>query len=808
MFVSVAVGIPSEKTFTYAVPEALEKSAAVGKRVLVPFGRKRLTGYVLAVQDAPAFENVRDVIDVLDAEPLFDEEDLRFYRWASDYYLYPLGKALSEILPGGIDIRSRLWISPVADGDRETGRDLTDRQRGLMRILKDFPGGLSAGSLQKLAGRKDVYHEIRSLQARGLTAVEDRIDKPKVSPKKEKIVCLAPGLPFPGKLTERQRLLVESVGASGPVPLPVLRLSFRNASALVGNLVRKGALLQEERECYRSPGAEPQIGAGKGTIRLNEDQRAALQEILKGISGGRFAPYLLHGVTGSGKTEVYLQAIREAVKDGGGVIFLVPEIALTPQLLSRFRESFRDQEIAVLHSGISNRARYDQWRRIRRGEIRIVAGARSALFAPVRNLRLIVVDEEHDGSYKQDDRMRYNARDLALVKARLHAAAVVLGSATPSLQSYLNSAGKRYRRLRLPRRVEDRPLPAVEIVDMKAENEEKGGVPVLSRALRQAVAETLNARKQTLLFLNRRGFNTFLTCLDCGHVFRCLNCAVSLTHHAGEGILKCHYCDMHVPVPLQCPVCRGRRVHSYGVGTEKLEEMVKRMFPRARVARMDSDTTAAKGAHGRILQAFDRREIDILVGTQMIAKGHDFPDVTLVGVISADTALNIPDFRAAEKTFQILTQVSGRGGRGGDPGRVIVQTLNPAHYALRRAREHDYEGFYRDEIPLRRSLSYPPFARIINIHVSSLSRERGRESVGEMRRMADALAGADRRPGMIDVVGPAESPIARIKGRYRWQLLFKGADSRALHELARAVLARRWPDGLDVKADVDPLNFM
>ncbi len=808
MFVSVAVGIPSEKTFTYAVPEALEKSVAVGKRVLVPFGRKRLTGYVLAVQDAPAFENVRDVIDVLDAEPLFDEEDLRFYRWASDYYLYPLGKALSEILPGGIDIRSRLWISPVADGDRETGRDLTDRQRGLMRILKDFPGGLSAGSLQKLAGRKDVYHEIRSLQARGLAAVEDRIDKPKVSPKKEKIVCLAPGLPFPGKLTERQRLLVESVGASGPVPLPVLRLSFRNASALVGNLVRKGALLQEERECYRSPGAEPQIGARNGTIRLNEDQRAALQEILKGISGGRFAPYLLHGVTGSGKTEVYLQAIREAVKDGGGVIFLVPEIALTPQLLSRFRESFRDQEIAVLHSGISNRARYDQWRRIRRGEIRIVAGARSALFAPVRNLRLIVVDEEHDGSYKQDDRMRYNARDLALVKARLHAAAVVLGSATPSLQSYLNSAGKRYRRLRLPRRVEDRPLPAVEIVDMKAENEEKGGVPVLSRALRQAVAETLNARKQTLLFLNRRGFNTFLTCLDCGHVFRCLNCAVSLTHHAGEGILKCHYCDMHVPVPLQCPVCRGRRVHSYGVGTEKLEEAVKRMFPRARVARMDSDTTAAKGAHGRILQAFDRREIDILVGTQMITKGHDFPDVTLVGVISADTALNIPDFRAAEKTFQILTQVSGRGGRGGDPGRVIVQTLNPAHYALRRAREHDYEGFYRDEIPLRRSLSYPPFARIINIHVSSLSSERGRESVGEMRRMADALAGADRRPGMIDVVGPAESPIARIKGRYRWQLLFKGADSRALHELARAVLARRWPDGLDVKADVDPLNFM
>ncbi len=808
MFVSVAVAIPSEKTFSYAVPETLEKSVAVGKRVLVPFGRKRLTGYVLAVEEAPSVENVRDLLDVLDAEPLFGEEDLRFYRWASDYYLYPLGKALAEILPEGIDFRSRLWISPVAAGDPKGGRELTDRQRRLMGILKDFPGGLSADSLKKLAGREEVSREIRALQSRGVIAVEERVGKPKVSSKREKIVSLSTGLPFPGKLTERQRLLVESVGASGSVPLPVLGRQFRNASALVGSLVKKGMLLLEERECYRRPGVDPPVGARNGSIRLNRDQQAALEEIRNGIAGGRFAPYLLHGVTGSGKTEVYLQAIREAVKGGGGVIFLVPEIALTPQLLSRFRESFPDREIAVLHSGISSPARYDQWRRIRRGEIRIVAGARSALFAPVQDLRLIVVDEEHDGSYKQDDRMRYNARDLALVKAKLIGAAVVLGSATPSLQSYLNSAGRRCRRLRLPRRVEDRPLPAVEIVDMRAESDQGGSVPILSRTLRQAVTDTLGARKQALLFLNRRGFHTFLSCLDCGHVLRCLNCAVSLTHHAGEGVLVCHYCDMRIPVPLQCPDCGGRRIHSYGVGTEKLEETVKRMFPRARVARMDSDTTAAKGAHGRILRAFDRREIDILVGTQMITKGHDFPDITLVGVISADTALNIPDFRAAEKTFQILTQVSGRGGRGGNPGRVIIQTLNPAHYALLRVREHDYEGFFRDEIPLRRSLAYPPFARIVNIHVSSLDGDRGRESVGEMKRMADALAGAGSGSGKIEVIGPAESPIARIRGRYRWQLLFKGEDSRALHGAARAILARRWPGGLDVKADVDPLNFM
>ena len=808
MFVSVAVGIPSEKAFSYAVPTALEHSVSVGKRVLVPFGRKRLTGYVLGVQDKTEIENVKELIDVLDAEPLFSEEDLRFYRWAADYYLYPLGKALSEILPGGIDVQSRLWISPVAADGPDSGGDLPDRQRRLMRILEDFPDGISAGALKKRSGRKEIRGDIRALQSRGLVSVEDRLDRPKVTAKREKIVSPAPGPPFPGKLTEHQRLLLESVRASGPVPLTVLGREFKNASARVGSLVKKGLLLLEERECYRDPGADPRIGAANGPLRLNEDQQAALREIRKGISGGRFAPYLLCGVTGSGKTEVYLQAIREAVRDGGGVIFLVPEIALTPQLLTRLRENFPEREIAVLHSGISNRARYDQWRRIHGGEIRIVAGARSALFAPVQDLRLIVVDEEHDGSYKQDDRMRYNARDLALVKAKLHEAAVVLGSATPSLESYRNSAGKKYRRLCLPRRVEDRPLPRVEIVDMKAEGDERGGVPILSRALRQAVTDTLNAGKQALLFLNRRGFDTFVSCLDCGQALRCLNCAVSLTHHAGENILKCHYCDLCVPVPLQCPACRGGRIHSYGVGTEKLEETVRRTYPRARVARMDSDTTAAKGAHGRILQAFDRREIDILVGTQMIAKGHDFPDITLVGVISADTALNIPDFRAAERTFQLLTQVSGRGGRGGHPGRVIIQTLNPAHYALLRAQEHDYEGFFADEIPLRRSLSYPPFARIVNLHISSLSREQGLESAGEMRKMADALAGAAGGPGRMDVVGPAESPIARIRGRYRWQLLLKGADSRALRDAARAILARRWPDGLEVRADVDPLHFM
>ena len=439
---------------------------------------------------------------------------------------------------------------------------------------------------------------------------------------------------------------------------------------------------------------------------------------------------------------------------------------------------------------------------------RIVVGARSALFAPVRNLRLVIVDEEHDSSYKQDDRMRYHARDLAIVKAKLLGAGVVLGSATPSLQTYLNSNKKKYHRLRLPRRVEDRPLPVVEIIDMKAERDEKGNVPILSRSLRQAVRETLEAKKQVLLFLNRRGFNTFLSCLDCGHVFSCLNCSVSLTHHAREGILKCHYCDLNIPIPHHCPACQGSRIHSYGVGTERLEGTIKTMFPQARVARMDSDTTTGSGAHGRILHALDQGDIDILVGTQMITKGHDFPNVTLVGVISADTALHIPDFRAAEKTFQLLTQVSGRGGRGDDPGRVIIQTLNPDHYAIRWAKDHDYEGFFGDELTTRSCLNYPPFSRMINLHMSSLNREAGRKQVEEVKNLADRLIRDGAGAGKIDIIGPAESPVARVRGRYRWQMLLKGEDRRELRALTLAILSGNRRETLRIGVDVDPLNFM
>ncbi|MFH1079975.1 MAG: primosomal protein N' [Pseudomonadota bacterium] len=808
MFVRVAVNIPAHRTFSYAVTEPFWKDIAVGKRVFVPFGGKKITGYVLETTSIAETGQVKEIIDVLDTESLFDENDLKFFRWAADYYHYPLGRALAEILPGGINVRSQRWVSLAAVGEADAGGDLSINQRRILDLLHTVPAGLAEERLKRELGRKKITGDLCVLEAKSLVTMDDRIRKPAVAPKIERIVFLdserVPGI----RLTERQRRVVDFLAQTGPVSAAVIGKIFNDTPSILRSLEKKGLLSMHVQDAWRRPGKDVRIGVQGSENMLNRDQQAVLLEIKHGIVGGSYAPYLLHGVTGSGKTEVYLQAIAEVLKNYGGVICLAPEIALTPQLFSRFMERFPDQEMALLHSGISVSARYDQWRRIRKGATRIVIGARSAVFAPVRNLRLIIVDEEHDISYKQDDRMRYHARDLAIVRARQQSAVVILGTATPSVQSYFNSRQKKYRYLHLPQRVEDRPLPLVEIVDMRMQKNEKGRPPILSRSLTHALGEALQARKQSLLFLNRRGFNTFLLCRDCGHVFHCMNCSVSLNHHAAEGKLRCHYCDLAVDIPRQCPVCRSSRIHSDGVGTERLEAEVKKAFPQARVARMDSDTMSASGAHGRILQALERLEIDILVGTQMITKGHDFPNVTLVGVVSADTAMNIPDFRAAEKTFQILTQVAGRGGRGDFPGKVVIQTYNPDHYAIQRVKAHDVEGFYQDEMKIRQPLSWPPFSRIINLQMSSLNREKGRERAMSIAAFARSRCQGTSAAARIDVLGPAEAPIARIKGRHRWQMLLMGKDSQALHTLVKDILAGAKQKDLEIRVDVDPMNFM
>ena len=806
MFVKVAIPIPSAKTFTYAVPETLVSSVVVGKRVLVPFGRKRLTGWIVeTLTETTPDQTVREIIDLPDPEPLFDRQDLACYEWISRYYIHPLGKVLDEILPGGIDLKSDRWLRP-AEGPAIGEPPLSAGQKEILERLASFPKGLSLRHLGRMIGKNNLYGDLRLLETSGLVISEERLNRPAVRPRWEKWIGLQENIPAGIKLTGKQAALVSLLRERCDAPVSGLPDRLREA-AFLRTLEQKGVVRLHEKELFRGAGPAAEIEPNGNGITPNEAQEKALHEIRTCLAAGRFSPILLHGVTGSGKTEVYLRAVDEVLRNGGGAIYLVPEIALTTQLLSRIRERFPEKEIAVLHSGISRSARYDQWKRLRRGDIRLVVGARSALFAPVRDLRLIIVDEEHDPSYKQDDRLRYNARDLALVSGKFAGATVILGSATPGIQTFFQATGGRYRHLTLPSRVDNRPLPHVEVVDMRTERDEQGRTPLLSHALIEALRETLAQRKQTLLFLNRRGFHTFLFCPDCGHVFTCPSCDLALTHHAALGVLKCHHCDYTAKPPGICPACRGNHVRSQGAGTERVEEEAGKLFPDARIARMDSDTTSRKGDAARILRRLDRGEIDILVGTQMITKGHDFPEITLVGVLVADASLNIPDFRAAERTFQILTQVSGRGGRGDQPGRVVVQTFNPGHYAIRRAQQHDYAGFYADEIPLRRELGYPPFSRLIGLRFSSAKQLEGKKAVAEIGKRARELA-ATVAGGKVSVIGPAESPLVRLRGRYRWQMLLRGTESGPLHLLTEMLLENRGRDGVEIQADVDPIHFM
>jgi len=810
MFVKVAVNIPTHKIFTYHVPDVFRKDVAVGKSVLVPFGSRRVTGYILDILDQAAGEKIRDILSLSDREPLFDAAELRFFTWVSDYYLYPLGKTLGEILPGeDMKTTRRLCLGPC--GREASPEGLSDAQRQIMEALKASTRSLSISHLKKQLQHPDLEKAVRRLREIGLVAVQDHLGGRSATRKIEKMVSLASNMDFPEKLTTGQLAVVNLVRRHGELSLPRLMALSGKGRSVISTLVSKGVLATRDRDLYRCVDPVAAFRPANGPFQPNDDQMTAFRGIMKGLDGGRYFPCLLHGVTGSGKTEVYCLAMEEVLRRNGGVLFLVPEIGLTPQLLGRLHERFPGERIAVIHSGISAAVRYDQWECIRRGEIRVVVGARSALFAPVKDLRLIIVDEEHDESYKQDDRIRYNARDLAIVRAQMVEATVILGSATPALQSYHNVRSGRYACFNLPNRVEDRPLPRIDIVDMRlAENGDGGrdNVPILSRRLREALRETLDQGKQALLLLNRRGFSTMMLCRDCGHVLRCRNCELTLTLHAREEVLTCHYCDFTIKAAAVCPECKGSRIAGYGVGTERLEEMIGASFPRARVARMDRDTTARAGAHEGILRALANGEIDILVGTQMISKGHDFPGVVLVGVISADASLNIPDFRASEKTFQLLTQVSGRGGRGDFPGRVIIQTFNPGHYVLKRVQDHDYGAFFEEETVLRQSLSYPPYARMINLQISCISREKGWQGAQALGQAARERVREAGWSGNVHVIGPAEAPLARIRGRYRWQLLLRGNDSRALHQLAQDLLSGQAVPGLDVKGDVDPLNFM
>jgi primosomal protein N' (replication factor Y) (superfamily II helicase) len=802
MFVNIALNIPADKLFTYEVPSDLQEQIAIGKRVFVSFGRRKRTGFIIAISSSCPLEKVKFISEVLDEEPLFSENDLRFYQWIADYFIYPLGKALAEIIPAGSEKKDFLWVTPLPLIKKLS---LTPAQNKLLNTLQQYPRGIAAKALARISGLKNISAVMCGLQLAGLLQIDEK-QKKQLALRREKVAILNSSKIPAAKLTRKQEELIAFIQERGTMPLSDLIEQSGTSSAIIKRLQAKGIIELSEAEKIRTPVLKSVNGENETNFILNSRQQKAFQEICAHLEKNIFTPILLHGVTGSGKTEVYLNAIARVMENGGSAIYLVPEIALTPQLISRILWRFDQEQIAIMHSGIAEPIRYDQWRQIKRGQIKLVIGARSALFAPLPDLKLIIVDEEHDASYKQDDRLCYHGRDLAVLKAKLDQAVVVLGSATPGIRSYYNARNKKYHYLEISQRVENKPLPEVEIVDMKAQLEEQGKAPILSAALIAAIETTLARKEQVLLFLNKRGFDTFLICADCGYNFRCPNCAVSLKHHAAESVIKCHYCDYTQKALPVCPTCHGSRILSYGAGTQKLEAEIKILFPDFRIARMDSDTTKTRGAQEKILQKLGQREIDVLVGTQMITKGHDFPFITLVGVISADTSLNMPDFRAGERTFQQLTQVAGRGGRGSTPGRVILQTFNPEHYALKHVRNHDYKSFYAEEIVFRKEFKYPPFGRLINLRLSAAKKEilcDQAQQIGKMAKRLSAQSGND-----VEIIGPAESPVAKIKGRYRWQMLLKSENGQALHRMARELVHAAGKSTVKITVDVDPENFM
>ena len=802
MYAQVALNIPADKLFSYAIPAHLAPAACVGKRVFVPFGSRKRTGFIVSLSPVCEITDVKPVSQILDDEPLFDENDLKFYGWIASYFIYPLGKTLAELIPSGSEKKDFLWVIPAGE-PVETAP--TPTQKKILDTVRQHPQGLALRDLLKKSGLKNAASTVRSLQMAGFVQIVAR-DKKELSIRTQKVIRLAANAPGCAKLTLRQQRVIEHLKNNGPTELRELMAATRTSADILKRVLEKGVVTAGDEERIRKASLSSTLEAQQKDFELNEEQKKALAAICRFAGERAFHPVLLHGVTGSGKTEVYLSAIDHVWKAGGTAIYLVPEIALTPQLISRITGRFDGERIAVLHSGIADSIRYDQWRQIRRGRISLVIGTRSALFAPLPNLHLIIVDEEHDPSYKQDDRLCYHARDLAVVKAKLGNATCVLGSATPGVRTYYNARSRKYTHLELTGRVNDKPLPRIDIVDMKKQKEKLGKAPILSDMLVTALAETLDRREQALLFLNKRGFDTFLVCADCGYNFTCPNCSVALKSHLAENLIKCHYCDYTQKALPLCPKCRGNRILNYGTGTQKLEAELQNLFPGARVSRMDSDTTARRGSQEEILAALEKRTIDILVGTQMITKGHDFPAITLVGVISADTALNMPDFRAAEKTFQMLTQVAGRGGRGDAAGRVIIQTFNPEHYTLRHTRGHNYRSFYEEEIAFRRTLDYPPFTQIINLRLSSVQKNILSRTAQEVGRDARALCA--RNGNAAEIIGPAESPLARIRGEHRMQMMIKGKDGTLMHTIATQLAEKHQTSTVKITIDVDPENFM
>ncbi|MFC1463065.1 primosomal protein N', partial [Verrucomicrobiota bacterium] len=754
VIVDVAVG----REFDYAIPDKLAPSVAVGSRVVVPFGKRRVDGYVVDVCGESKVAGLKEIASLVDDKPFISEKLLELARWMADYYCAPVEASIRTVLPGAVrrkgkGFKKRLFVSLAEEKSLESGGPpphpkSTDKQRGVLELLEKKGGAF----LHELTAELEITAgPVKALEKKGLVRIE---------------------------------------------PMSALRDPLANKNILrtkhLELMPEQEEAVEMIKECVATAGkwSTSNIQHPTPNVQVGKDKKQS-------------TVVLLHGVTGSGKTEVYLQAIDHVLGLKRGAIVLVPEISLTPQTVERFVARFGER-IAVLHSHLSEGERHDEWHRIRDGKAQIVIGARSAVFAPVAGLGLIVVDEEHEPSYKQEDAPRYNARDVAVMRGKMEGCAVVLGSATPALESWHNAGTGKYRLAELPRRADNRRMPHVRVVDMRLEAEATGHVSALSRDLVEAIRSRLDRAEQVMLFLNRRGFATSLICRQCGYVAGCDDCSVSYTYHKNDDLLRCHICGGDRKVPARCPGCNDPSFKYSGMGTQRIEAIVRKCFRHANVQRMDADMTKRKDSYDRILGDFRVGKTDILIGTQMIAKGLHFPNVTLVGVVYADLSLHLPDFRAGERTFQLLAQVAGRAGRGEVPGEVIVQTYTPFHMAVQAARRVDYEGFCDQELEFRRELNYPPFARLLCMTFRGPSEDKVSFYAATVaRRLKKAVA------GKVIVSEPAPAPLSKAKGQYRYQVMLRSASAKAMTGPVSDVLRDiKFPKGMTCSVDVDALSLL
>ena len=817
-YAEVIVDLPSravDRPFHYLVPPQLQDYLQPGHRVIVPFGSQTLVGYVIRIVDESPVDEVKPILRLLDEEPLLTREMVELALWLADHTYSRLVDALRCVLPAGIHVKSEKYVilKVAQDPIDRLLQELETRapqQRAVLQYLVEARGEALVDSILEATGCGPG--SIAGLVDKGYATLRYRWTDPAVRVKRVQVYRL-------NLSREETKSWIEANRSRAPKQAEVmacllaggerftqstLATKAKTTPGTVRALEEKGLVRRDWKEIYRDP--FPSQIRRSFALPPNPNQARALQQITQALDDARYGVFLLRGVTGSGKTEVYLQAIAKALELGKQAIVLVPEISLTPQTVRRFKARFGER-VAILHSALSPGERFDEWRRIRSGDADIAVGARSAVFAPFVSLGLVVIDEEHEQSYKQEEMPRYHARDVALWRAGKHEAVVLLGSATPAIESTCLVETGIYRSVLLPERIENRPLPQVNIVDMRDELR-RGNRTILSQQLREAIGIRLRRREQIIILLNRRGYATCVLCRECGHVLQCTNCRVTLTYHEPDQSVRCHYCGLELPVPKLCPECRSHYLRRFGVGTQRVEEVLRHEYPGVRLLRMDMDTTRWKGAHGAILGRFGKGEADILLGTQMIAKGLDFPNVTLVGVITADTALNIPDFRSGERTFQLLTQVSGRAGRGDKAGEVIIQTYTPDHYSIQAAARQDYMAFYREELAFRRELNYPPYSFLARILISGPVEEQVIDTAHLVTDHLRAYAHANQLEEKSSILGPSPTPLSKVRKRYRWHILLKGEEASVRQTLAYLIAAPPGAHDCSVSIDVAPCSLL